>query len=176
MDDQTISQTNPLPAESGGPAVKKSQATLESVQADTVQLNQSSANQINADSVNIHDSGVQQIQGTTVTVNDCGVGVVHATTVDIRDSGIGICSASEATINSNVGVMIGQSVTLSNHRTGLVLTREVHGGPIHSIFFLAGHSEAPVETIVDQRSVALFGLATGIAMGLVIGIFRLLKH
>jgi hypothetical protein len=176
MDDQTTSRTAPLPTESGVPVLKKSHVALESVQADVVQLNQSSANQVNADSVNAHDSGVQQVNGQSVTVNDCGVGVIHATSVNVKDSGIGICSANEATINSNVGVMIGQSVTLSNHRTGLVLTREVHGGPIHSIFFLAGRSEAPVETIVDQRSVALFGLATGIAIGLVIGIFRLLKH
>jgi hypothetical protein len=79
-------------------------------------------------------------------------------------------------VNGNVAVMIGQKVILNNHRTGLVITNNVHGGPIRSIFFLAGKSDAPVETIVDQRSVALFGLASGVAMGLVLGLFRLLKR
>ena len=72
--------------------------------------------------------------------------------------------------------MIGQSVTLNDHRTGLVVTREVNGGHIQSVIFLAGTSNAPVETIVDQRSVALFGIATGVAMGLVLSLFRFLKR
>lgn len=172
----SVPQMEPVPSESRPAPVKKTEAALESVQADAVQLHESNANLINAAQVNIHESGVRQVSGQSVTITGGITGVVHAADLNITDGNIGISSASDANINGNVAVMIGQSVTLNNHRTGLVITGQVHGGPTRSIIFLAGRSDAPVETIVDQRSVALFGLATGVAMGLVFSLFRLLKR
>jgi hypothetical protein len=177
MDDlSSVPQMEPVQPESRPASVKKNKAALESVQADTVQLEKSNANLIEANTVNIQDGGVRQIHGQTVSITGGGVGIAHANHLTITNGDIVICSSSDANVNGNVAVMIGQSVTLNNHRTGLVITKEVHGGPTRSIIFLAGKSDAPVETIVDQRSVALFGLATGVAMGLVLSLFRLLKR
>ena len=47
---------------------------------------------------------------------------------------------------------------------------------VEAVLFLAGQSHGPVETIADQRSVALFGLTFGAAIGLVISLFRLFKN
>ena len=163
------SGTKPVP-------VKKTRAAIESVNAEVVQLNQSNVKSILADSVSIQEGGTLQVNAQTFTATNCGMGIVHASSVNIINGGAGIVSAEEAEITGNVGVMIGQSVQLNNHTTSLVLAREVHGNHIQSILFLAGRSDAPVETIVDQRSVALFGLSLGIALGLVLSIFRLLKH
>ena len=156
--------------------MRKNKAAIDQVQADVVQLNQSSANNVTANTVTIRNSGVRQANGETVTIANSGTGIVQGTNISATNSGLGVCSASEANIQGNVGVMIGQSVALNNHRTGLVVTRNVTGGHIQSIIFLAGQNHAPVETIVDQRSVTLFGLATGISIGLVLSIFRLLKR
>jgi hypothetical protein len=175
-DDLTVPQSEqglPEPAQS---AVKKNKAALDSVQADIVQLNQSNANQVTANTVTIRNSGVRQVDGQTVTITDGGTGIVQGTNISVTNGNLGVCSASEANIQGDVGVMIGQSVALNNHRTGLIVSRDVTGGHIQSVIFLAGQSHAPVDTIVDQRSVALFGLATGISIGLVLSIFRLLKR
>ena len=141
-----------------------------------IQVDTSSVDVVNSTSATIRNSGVRLVNGQSITVSNSGVGIMHGTSVSVSDGGMVICSATDANVNGNVGVMIGQSVALNNHRTGLVVTREVHGGHIQSIFFLAGRSDAPVETILDQRSVAIFGLASGIAMGLVFSLFRLLKR
>lgn len=175
-DDMSLPQSEPEWVEPAQSTVKKNKAALDSVQADIVQLNQSSANNVTANTATIRNSSVREVHGQTVTVANSGTGVVHGTNISVSAGGLGICSASEANIEGDVGVMIGQSVALNNHRTGLVVTRDVTGGNIQSIIFLAGQSHAPVETIVDQRSVALFGLATGISIGLVLSIFRLLKR
>ncbi len=162
--------------ESAQNAVKKNKAVVNNIQAEIVQLDQSNANQITANTAMIRNSNVRQVSGQTVTVTNSVTGVVQGTNINVSNGSLGVCSASEANIQGNVGVMIGQSVALNNHHTGLVVTGEVTGGHIQSVIFLAGQSHAPVETIVDQRSVALFGLATGISIGLVLSIFRLLKR
>jgi hypothetical protein len=151
-----VPPSHPEPA-----AVNKSRGALESVDAEVVQLSQSRVNSILANSVSIREGIARQVNAQTVTMTNSGIGVMHASSINITNGGSGIVSAEEAKITGNVGVMIGQSVHLNNHRT---------------ILFLAGKSDAPVETILDQRSVALFGLTLGIAMGLVLSIFRLLKH
>ena len=176
MDDQSYSpQTEPVQPDPGPSAVKKTGSKLESVQADVVQVETSNVDVVNSTNVTIRNSGVRQVNGQSITVANSGVGIMHGTSVSVSDGGMVICSATDASVNGNVGVMIGQSVALNNHRTGLVVTREVHSGHVQSILFLAGRSDGPVETILDQRSVALFGIASGIAMGLVFSLFRLLK-
>ncbi len=177
MDNQSTSpQSEPVQPETGPSAVKKTGSKLESVQADVVQIDTSSVDMVNSTNATIRNSGIRQVNGQSITIANSGIGIMHGSSVSVSDGGLGICSATDANVNGHVGVMIGQSVTLNNHRTGLVVTREAHGGHIQSIVFLAGHSDAPVETILDQRSVALFGLASGIAMGLVFSLFRLLKR
>jgi hypothetical protein len=177
MDNQsTPPLTEPVQPETGDSVVKKSGSRLESVQADVVEIDTSNVDTVNATNVTMRNSGVRQVNGQSITVNNSGIGIMHGSSVSVNDGGMGICSVTDANVNGNVGMMIGQSVTLNNHRTGLVVTREVHSDHVQSIFFLAGRSDGPVETILDQRSVALFGLASGIAMGLVLSLFRLLKR
>lgn len=177
MDDQTFHLPgSPEQPESEPTVQKKSGTVLESVEGDIVQVNLCTVNQMNANTVHVNESQVHNVSAQTVNVVQGSLGVAHGASINISGGSVGICSATEAVVDGNAGVMIGQSVTLNNHRTGLVLTREVNGGSIQAVICLAGRTNAPVETIVDQRSVALFGIATGIAMGLVFSLFRILKR
>jgi repressor of nif and glnA expression len=157
-------------------AVNKARAALNTVEGDVVQINQSSINQVNGDTVKVQGSSVRHIAGQSISAANSIVMMAQGNNINVSNGGVGICSVANATVNGNLGVMVGQSVTLNDHRTGLIISRDVHGGPIQSVFFIAGQTHAPVETIVDQRSVALFGAAAGVALGLVLGIFRLLKR
>jgi len=157
-------------------AVKKSNVVINCVEGAVIQLNQSSVNQVTGETVTVRESTVRQATGQSIDISNSNVAVAQGSSLTMNGGGIGICSVADASVNGDVAVMIGQSVNLTDHRTGLVVTREVHGGHIKSVIFLAGQSYAPVDTIVDQRSVALFGIATGVAMGLVLGIFRLFKR
>jgi hypothetical protein len=173
MDEQFFdSQTDPA----GPVLIKKAGAELASVQGDVVELSQCNANQVIAETLAIRESEVHNVNGQSVSIAQSSVGVAHGAVINVSAGSVGICSATEATVDGNVGMMIGQNVTLNNHRTGFVVTREVHSDNIRAVFFLAGQSNGLVETIVDQRSVALFGLAAGVAMGLVFSLFRLFKR
>jgi hypothetical protein len=177
MDEQApLSQPEPDQPETGTVAVKKNKAVLSSVEGDEIQINESNVAQVTGETITARNSNIRQATAKVISLTNGGVAIAQGSSIQVTSGGIGICSAADATINGNAGVMIGQSVNLNDHRTGLVITREVHAGQIHSVIFLAGKSEAPVETIVDQRSVALFGIATGVAMGLVLGLFRMIKR
>lgn len=175
-DDSPVTQSDPGQNEPAPGVLKKNRAAIENVQADVLQMNQGSANHITANTASIRESGVLHVNGQTVTITNSATGIVQGSNINISNGSLGVCSASEANIQGNVGVMIGQSVALNNHRTGLVVSRDVTGGQIKSVIFLAGNSTVPVETIVDQRSVALFGLATGISIGLILSLFRLFRR
>ena len=72
--------------------------------------------------------------------------------------------------------MIGQSSLLVNEGNGLILTGEAHGGYYLPIIFLTGKLCGPVETYVDRRSVALFGLLSGLTIGLITSFIKLKKR
>lgn len=174
--DQNTSQPDSFQPQAGPEVVKKTGARLESVQAEVVQLTGSSAELVNGTSVSLSDSTIRQVNGQSITIEDSPTGVVHGASLSVNNSPLGICSVSDANVNGSVGLMIGQTVTLNNHRSGLIITNEAHGGHIRSIVFLAGKTDAPVETLMDQRSVALLGLAGGVALGLVLSLFRFLRR
>jgi hypothetical protein len=79
-------------------------------------------------------------------------------------------------VNGNIGVLIGQTAALNDSRTGVMITKEINAAKVQSVIVMAGKINGPVETLVDQRSVALFGVATGVAIGLVFSLFRLLRR
>jgi hypothetical protein len=150
--------------------------SVDCVQAERVVIDRGTSRIVNAQTATLENSIAGRVNAEETQLDRSVVVVVQGTNIQAEQSCVGIASVTQATVNGPVGIMIGQSATFNNHRTGLVITNEVHGGPIQSVFFVAGKTSVPVETIVDQRSVALFGLAAGVALGLVISLFRLFKR
>ena len=68
-----------------------------------------------------------------------------------------------------VGVAVAQSVRMHESRSGIIVAREVHGAKVKTVFLIANRMDAPVETVVEPRSIALFGAAAGLMFGLVYG-------
>ena len=63
--------------------------------------------------------------------------------------------------DSRNGIVIAEHAELSNSRTVVLLSREVHGN---------------VETVLDTRGAALAGIAAGLAVGLMLIIGGLLRR
>jgi len=59
-------------------------------------------------------------------------------------------------------------------RAGLVVAREVDGGPIRTGVLLAGRVHGPVEAAMDTREAVIAGLAAGAAAGVAFLLGRLL--
>jgi hypothetical protein len=87
----------------------------------------------------------------------------------------GVLTSNDAVVNGSVGVTVAQSVRMHESRSGVIVAREVHGAKIKTVFLLANRLDAPVETVVEPRSIALFGAAAGLMFGLVYGMFRWMR-
>jgi len=65
---------------------------------------------------------------------------------------------------------------LDGAQAGLLVSREVNGEVIRAGVLLAGRVEGSVETILDTPRALLAGLASGVAVGLVLWVGSLLKQ
>jgi hypothetical protein len=154
--------------------VDLSEESISLVEADKVHLDQCGVDTITAETVNIQDGGARTVNAQQLYAIDSGLGVVQCNQVKIENGGAIVISAQEANLSGNSLLVISNSATLEDQRSGAILAREVHGkGKIQTVVLLAGQVNSPVETIVDQRSLALFGVLVGLSMGLVLSIFRL---
>ncbi len=145
------------------------------VEAKTVKLSQCSVNKIDSESVDFSNGGIQMVNAQNLFFKNGGILTAHANELNLSDGGIGIASSHEFNLTGNAGIVVSQAATVKEGPVGLLVSRDVQGTKIKTVVLLAGETHAPVETMVDQRSVALFGLAAGIAMGMVFSIFRLFK-
>jgi hypothetical protein len=165
--------------EPGKPVLPKStlmkNLSSESVDAQVVQMNQSGASKVNADSVEAIDSFLGEIHNQTTTINRGVAGYIRAEHATVNHGFTGVISTNDSVANGTVGITAAQSVRLNGSRSGIIVAREVHGAKIHTVFLIANRMDAPVETVVEPRSIALFGAAAGLTFGLVYGLFRWLR-
>jgi hypothetical protein len=156
------------PAETELPQiVNLSQVRVETVQAGLVRASQSAIQQLNADEVDIQTSFVGAVQTEEFHAKDSilGTAVIHQGT--LQDSIVGGLRAETLSFNGAAAValantmankeiqaiaVIGTNVQADSIRTGLLISREVHGN---------------VTTTVDSRTALLAGLAGGALAGLI---------
>ncbi len=149
--------------------------SADTVDAQVVQMHQSGAAKVQADSVEATDSFLGEINSQTASIHRGVTGYIKTDQVTSNQGFTGVISSNEAIINGSCGVTIAQSVRMHESRSGLIIAREVHGAKVHTVFLISSRMDAPVETVVEPRSIALFGAAAGLAFGVVYGLFRWLR-
>jgi hypothetical protein len=149
--------------------------SAETVDAQIVQMHQSGASKVQADSIEATDSFLGEIKTQTVNIHRGVTGYIKTEQVTADQGFTGVISTNDAIINGTVGVAAAQSVRMHESRSGIIIAREVHGAKIQTVFLIASRMDAPVETVVDPKSIALFGAAAGLTFGVVYGLFRWLR-
>jgi len=149
--------------------------TLESVKGDSIHLSQSSAKTVEGNDITIEQGGVGQVHADKITLHEGGVGMVDANIVAVTNGAVGLLRANEASIvGGGVFGTISQSMTVKDAQAGLIVARDIQGGPVKSVILIAQNVEGPVETVLDTPQAILTGLVSGIAIGLVLTVFNLL--
>jgi len=159
-----------------GDVINLTNTQLKCVEAEVARLNQCTINQVTAETVDFNNGAIQTVNSHNLTFQNGAVLVVHSNVLNFSNGGIGVASSQESTVNGNIGVLVSQTAMVNESQTGLMVAREIRGEKIKAVIILAGETHGNVETIVDQRGIALFGLAVGIAISLVFSLFRLLKR
>lgn len=147
----------------------------DSVDAQVVEMHQSGASKVTAESVKAIDSFLGETNCQTAGINKGLCGYIHTDQVAVDHGFTGILSTGEAVMNGPVGITAARSVRMNGSRSGIIMAREVHGAKVKTVFLLANRLDAPVETVVDTRSIALFGAAAGLTFSILYGFFRWLR-
>ncbi len=133
----------------------------ESVEAETVDIQTSAVRHISAQQVTMRESIAIAVQAPSAAVKRSGIAALQGEVVQVEESVVNLLSAN--------------SVQLNNSKVGAVSAKELRAGKLSSVVTIAGKIDGNVETILDQRTLALVALLAGAAFGAVVGIFSLLK-
>lgn len=76
----------------------------------------------------------------------------------------------------NVGLLLADTANVLPSRSGIIIAREIRGDKLQSVLMITRKTDAPVQTVIDQRSMLMFGMMFGVISGLVFNIFRMLKR
>jgi hypothetical protein len=170
------SETTGKPVNKGLPqSAYMKNLSADTVDAQVVQMHQSGASKVTANSIEAADSFLGEVNTQSADIHRGLTGFIKADRVMAEHGFTGVLATNESQINGTAGITIAQSVRITESNAGLVMAREVHGGKMHTVFLITTRMDAPVETVVEPRSIALFGAAAGLTFGLVYGLFRWLR-
>lgn len=154
--------------------INLSQAKVETVEAGLVRTTQTAINQINAEEVDLQMSAAGSIQTGELQAHGSVLGAISSQNANVQDSisaGIQadslsfngstlLCVANTMTNRDvNAFAVIANDLEADNIRTGILISREIHGN---------------VTATVDGRTALLAGLVGGAATGLILLAGRLL--
>ena len=77
---------------------------------------------------------------------------------------------------ASIGVAVGDRMNLANARAGVLYANQAELNNSSSVILLARDVHGDVETVLDTRGAMLAGLVSGIAVGLVLFVGRLLTR
>ncbi len=129
-------------------------------EAEVVDITQGGAEVVKAEVVHLRQGGAYTVHATHMTVEQGGVAWATCDTLTVEQGGVGAAQTNVFRVkDGGVGVVVAQHAELTNARTLLLLSGDVHGN---------------VETVLDTRGAALAGIAAGAAIGLMLIIGGLL--
>jgi hypothetical protein len=148
--------------------VNLSQARVETIQAGLVRTSQTAIQNINAEEVDLQTSLAASIKTGEFHAHDSVLGAVISQNASLQDSIAGGVRAETLSFNGSAFLNIANTMTskdvnavavvttdlqADNIRTGILISREVHGN---------------VTTTVDGRTALLGGLVGGAVTGLIL--------
>lgn len=158
-----------------GETISLGNSRIQSVEGTSVQLNQCGVIDIHAENAEIHDSGMRHVVGQQISVTDSLMLVMQAGSAEVTDSAIGLLKAQELTVNSPIGLAIGQNIQVNQTRAGILAANEIHGEKIESFVVLASQVNGSIETKIGPRGLALIGVTAGLTLGLVVSLVNVLR-
>jgi len=138
-----------------------------------VKMTETNTQEINAEQVQMHQSGAGKIVAQNLSMVESGAGMLKAGSANVEGGGIGFIQAQDISLsNSNVSLVLTQVARMEETRSVITVARQVDDSSIQSIVFLGGKVNGTVETSIDSRMAALFGLSAGLGLGIVFFFFN----
>ena len=134
---------------------------------DIVTIDSERADAIVARTVNVRQSGVNSIKAETVHLKQGGAQNVQAETVHLQQGGIMFAAANRIELTQG-GIMQarGETVTLHDGGAGAVFARRAELENTSVLLLAAREVSGEAKVLFDLKAAILFGLVTGLVVGL----------
>ena len=143
-----------------------SQADVQSVTAEWVQMHNADAETIVADEVDLRQSAAANVKATLVNAHQSAMATVHAENVSVEAGAVGLVQAEKSSTNGYTAVIAAGSADVQNSAVGYLVGRDVHAEDVRTILLLARNVEGNVTTTLDTRGALIAGLVGGLFGGL----------
>jgi len=142
----------------------------EHIEADLVRTSRSYVSNLHAEEVDLHQAAAMDVDAQILNANTSAIGIVQATSVSASNSLLLAARSEQLEINNSLtGVIYAKSTSLGEgSQTGILVTGNVSGEQIRSVVLIARQVDGSVQTMIDTRQVALAGVLTGVACGIVL--------
>jgi hypothetical protein len=155
--------------------VNLSQTTVENVQAELVRASLTGIEHLTAEEVELQESAAVVVNTGKLATRDSLVGFVNSGSASIEDC-IVIAARAENNLSLSgiAGLAVGGTVQVDDLDALAVVGREIHGTNIRTGLLISREVHGNVETLIDSRTALLTGLVGGMAAGLIMLVGRLL--
>jgi len=145
-----------------------SQADL--IEADLVRTSRSYVGSLHAEEVELYQAIAMDVDAQNLNANMSALGVVQAASVSATDSLLLAARADRLEINNSLtgGIYADTAILGQGSQAGVLVTGKASGEQIRTVVLIARQVDGPVETMLDNRQVALASVLTGVVCGMVI--------
>ena len=151
---------------------------LDDISGEIMQLNQTSATRITGTHIELYRSAALNIGAEDILVDNSAILYAEGGEVQFeKNNWVVLSNSSEIIINeSQAGTILAGSVKLNKSTAGILISRDIRADAVRTGILFAGHVEGPVITIIDTSRALLAGLVSGITVGLVIWLGKILSN
>jgi hypothetical protein len=154
--------------------VNLSQTTVDHVQAELVRASLTGIQQLHAEEAELHESAAGLLSGKSLTARRSIIGLVNTGSAVIEQGLTGAVRAENLSVKGKAGVAVGNALQAEDLNAILVAGGEVRAANIRSGLIISRAVHGNVETLLDARSALLAGLVGGVVAGLLLMVGRLL--
>ncbi|MBN2555309.1 MAG: hypothetical protein JXA97_05165 [Anaerolineales bacterium] len=136
---------------------------------DQIDLHAGAIDVVEAEKVTISQGGAYHVTASEVVITQGGAGTVQADTAILRNA-VSLSARGEmlSVESSTIGAAVGEEVSLTDVRAGMIYADSVRSERSSSIILLSREVHGSVETVLDTRGAALAGIVAGVAVGMVL--------
>lgn len=163
-----------LPEHDSQQVTSVSQAEVQNIHADVVQMHQSDAELITADEVEIHQSAVANLKANNIHARRSALAAVNAGEVLVQEGAIAAAQAEKVSISGYTGAVLAGNAEVRHALVGFVAGQDVHVNESRTVVLVGRNIYGNVTTLFNTRDALIVGLLSGLFSGLMLLLGRML--
>jgi hypothetical protein len=162
------------PAKKVARGTSVTRSSIDSLRADSANLQQSASREVTADRVEMSQSAALRARGSLIEAKQSALGLVQTNEVFLNQGAAAAVRAHNAELAGLTGFVAANTVQAGRATAGLMVGRRIHADQIKALVVLGNHVEGEIHVAFDKRQAVVAGLLGGLLGGLILTLTRML--